>query len=255
MIIAYYALYNEAEYIEYSLKSIYDEVDKIIIIEGAFKETQEANNCSVRSTDGTIEIIEKFKENYDRENKIIIKYIESSLPQLKQRTLAFRYTSKHEDHWLWLIDGDEVYHPLEINKIKKAINETKAESLRINSYVFINDFYHYVDIKMPRLFNIKKEYDYLFVQPNMLAKHKLNETSINLWRLSEEEKEDIFFHHYSYCKSPERFLLKRKERIQQTGSFKWDIVDNKIYSPGVDIKTFNGEHPEVMRKHPKYGIK
>jgi glycosyltransferase involved in cell wall biosynthesis len=246
-LIAFYCVYNEAEYLEYSLKSIYDHVDKIVIVEGAFAETFEANDCAKTSTDGTLNILKNFPDPECKINRLFA----LPQPQLQQRGKVFEYI--HDDCWLWLIDGDEVYTEENIKKIKDATTKKDVgyESIRINSYVFINDFYHYVDIKMPRLFKIKREWQYKFVEPNKLV--KFNKQLRQMSALPEIELPDIFFHHYSYCKSPERFMLKRQERIRQTGSFKWDLDDaGQIVSPGVDIKLFGEKHPEVMKGHPRY---
>ena len=245
-ILALYNVYNEDEYFDYSLKSIYDHVDSIFVYEGCFKETYDACECNIQSTDNTLNILDMFN---DHQKKMFIISGGKPLPQLQQRSVIFDYIKTDEPYWLWLIDGDEVYSEENIAKIKKYLSVySLADSLRINSYVFINDFMHYVDIKMPRLFKIHPGWNHKFVEPNKIIQQ--NRHSIN--ELGEEERDDIFFHHYSYCKNPERFLMKRKERIKQTGHFKWYLnKDNKITADGVNIKIYNGEHPAIMNKHPR----
>jgi hypothetical protein len=245
-LIAYYSVYNEGEYLEYSLKSIYDHVDKIIIIEGAFSETQEGNK---RSTDNTIGIITNFP---DPQSKILKLYPYNHMSQLDQRSLFFRYAPRNKDYWGWLVDGDEVYTEENIAKIKQITAEIKTfETIRINSYVFVNDYWHYTMIKMPRLFRILANCNYRFIEPNKLLK-TLPDGSHH--ELMEIEFPNIFFHHYSYVgKSSERFLQKRKERINQTGNFKWNIDANGlIYAIGANIRKFTGKHPKLMEEHPKW---
>lgn len=230
-------VYNEADYIGYAIESVIRDLDRLIIIEGKFAES----SGPVLSDDGTMEVLkDKYLKFYSHR---ILPLCGENLPQLQQRDMVFGHLDR--PCWLWIVDGDEAYTKENIAKVKEAIQTTKAESLRINSYVFVNDFRHCVYIKMPRLFHIYPGVDYKFIEPNTIAKNGI--------RLSEEERPDIFFHHYSYCKSPERFLQKREERIRQTGSFKWNITpEGRIYAPNVNIRVFDGEHPEVMRQHWRY---
>ena len=162
-LIAYYAIYNEADFIEYSLKSIYDHIDRIIIIEGAWREAYMANGY-MRSFDGTIEKIKAFP---DPLNKIEI-HFHNEQHQLAQREMIFQYLPQ-ELHWMWLIDGDEVYKAEDINKIKAIISEDDFpfEVVKINSYIFVNDFYTYTPIDWPRLFKLDpSQKKYIFVSPN-----------------------------------------------------------------------------------------
>lgn len=292
MFINFICTYNEADYVQYAINSMYDNVDKTIIIEGTFLET---NSKDPRSTDGTIQLIDGIK---DLSNKLIKIQMPYSLPQNQQRSIVFDIINKYGLYTngeckILLQDADEVYHEKYINKISCLVNNwpDPYESIRINSYTFINDFWHYVDIKMPRLYKIRSDHRYRFYQPNDVCKTKIIEHGQNnaceipnnglrksprmpqdlsrwvTWTptpytplapanwalLPELEKPDIYFHHYSYVKSKERFLQKRAERIAQTGHFKWNIdQDGRIYSHGVNIKVFDEHHPELMKEHPRY---
>lgn len=248
-LIAYYALYNEVEYIEYSLRSIYDYVDQIIIIEGAWKETY-LTNGEKRSNDGTIEKIQGFP---DPQNKITIHY-DNEDNQLAQRNKIFGYLP-NEDCWMLLIDGDEVYDPAEIVKIKELtkVNDlTKA--FRFKSLIFINDFYHYCEVEYFRLFKIEKQLDcagrslakYIFTAPNDISK---NGEALESWS---KNRPDIAFHHYSYCKSNHRFQEKKRERTKLHGQFAWELRNGLVQRDDADIKDFTGEHPEIMKDHPRY---
>ena len=66
-IVACYICFNEEDYIEYSINSIYDFVSKIIIIEGCTKDTERYANKDGSSTDKTVEIIQNYP---DVSNKI-----------------------------------------------------------------------------------------------------------------------------------------------------------------------------------------
>jgi hypothetical protein len=71
----------------------------------------------------------------------------------------------------------------------------------------------------------------------------------------ESYENDVVFWHYSYCKSSQRFLQKRNERLHVHGNFTWELDNNgevhKTTSKSKG-KKFNGDHPEIMKSHPKY---
>jgi glycosyltransferase involved in cell wall biosynthesis len=96
-LIAFMNVYNEAEYIEYSLKSIYDVADKIYIVEGAFWETYLTNGNKQASDDGTIDIINNFP---DKDNKIIHRGAPVGMNQLQQRNWGFGCINEKDEYWL-----------------------------------------------------------------------------------------------------------------------------------------------------------
>jgi hypothetical protein len=246
-IVGYMAVYNEIDYVEYAIRSVIDHVDKLIIIEGAFKETVDTGS-TLSSDDGTFEVLKKLEKEYWE--KICLAYV-NNVPQLVHRNHVFDVMKllglAHEDRWLWLIDGDEVYKTEDILALKAILKQTNADVVKIDSLTFVNDFSHYVEIAFPRLFRLKAKHNYRFVAPNHLA----DETERKI--LQEENHKDLVkFFHYSYCKSPARFLAKKKERTLVHGQFKWSLNDKQmVVSPGIKLRDFKGEHPEVMLTHPR----
>jgi hypothetical protein len=225
-IVGYMAVYNEIDYVEYAIRSVIDHVDKLIIIEGAFKETVDTGS-TLSSDDGTFEVLKKLEKEYWE--KICLAYV-NNVPQLVHRNHVFDVMKllglAHEDRWLWLIDGDEVYKTEDILALKAILKQTNADVV---------------------LFRLKAKHNYRFVAPNHLA----DETERKI--LQEENHKDLVkFFHYSYCKSPARFLAKKKERTLVHGQFKWSLNDKQmVVSPGIKLRDFKGEHPEVMLTHPR----
>jgi len=260
-IVGYMSVWNEAEYIEYSIRSVINHVDAFVVIEGAFQETIDTGG-SPRSDDGTIEILKKLSKEFFPKLKVA-----ESLPnlsQLKHRSFIFDLIPFHfpitvianNDYWLWLVDGDEVYDLQNVEKLKKILGATKADAIKIDSFTFVNNFRNYVKIAFPRCFRIHAEQEYFFSGPNHLMSTLRESKKARTWtQVGPEENHEDFvrFFHYSYCKSADRFTQKKKEREHVHGQFKWYLDENeRVVSPGVNIRTFSGEHPEVMRGHPKH---
>ena len=246
-IIGYMAAYNEAEFIEYAMRSTINSVDSFVAIEGAFKETVDAGG-TLRSNDGTLEILDLLTQEFSR--KLNVVPIPLAVQQLQHRNFIFDYipyclpSVAQQDYWLWLIDADEVYKEEDIVRLKEILDKTKADVIKIDSLTFVNTFKHYVKIAFPRLFRIKAGHKYRFVAPN----HIVNETERKLLQEENHENEVKFFH-YSYCKNAERFLLKKQERTLVNGNFKWYLDGGRVTADGINLREFNGTHPEVMSLH------
>lgn len=130
---AVYSVYNEAKFLEKSIMNIIDEMDKIIIVEGCWLNGEKITG-SLRSTDGTIEILERLKKTYP--NKFEICY-ENKLNEQRQRD---NYLEKLEDgdNVLWL-DGDEIL-------IKKELKEAKTYVEHMFKIGHQMLFAHYINV-------------------------------------------------------------------------------------------------------------
>lgn len=254
-IVGYMAAYNEAEYIEYAIRSTIEHVDVMIVIEGAFKETVETGG-SRHSDDGTLEILSRLKEEFGQKLQLVQC---SPLPQLNHRNIVFQAVQRlrpdinDQEYWLWIIDADEVYDEENATKLQTLLQTTEFECIKVDSMTFVNDFQHWVRIAFPRCFLIQPEIPHYFSGPNHIVQHYVrwgDNRLLNDFELNVED--EIKFWHYSYVKAPERFTQKKKERTRVHGSFKWYLGDDdKVTADGVNIREYHGEHPEVMRDHPR----
>jgi len=104
-IVACYIVLNEEEYIAPSLESIYDKVDRIIIVEGGNDYAVKAGWCGPdkRSTDRTVEIIADFP---DPDHKIEL--ISGAWRDKAEQRNAYAKRLREGD-WMLLMDGDEVF--------------------------------------------------------------------------------------------------------------------------------------------------
>lgn len=245
-------VYNEEDFVEYSIRSVINSLDKLIVIYGWFAETKRGTKDVSTLGDNTFEILEELKDEFG--DKIHIVH-SSGRDQLSTRSLVFDQATYcgFEDYWLWIIDGDEVYSAHDLFKLNTILLETKAEAIKINSLTFVNDFTHYVGIAFPRLFRIRPENQYTFMAPNdLLMASRTVDECCQMKVISYES--DVKFFHYSYCKSPGRFMLKKREReALPGGKFKWYLdKDGRVAADGVNIRIFTGAHPAVMASHPRF---
>jgi len=133
--------FNEEELIEYTLKSIYDAVDHIRVVEGAVGNQINATQDG-HSTDRTVEIINNFMEHNDPDGKVQLIQIDrpfKDLEEMKQKFLA--YAIKGE--WLLINDADEFYKPEDIELLRKAIELEPTASEFVPMFLhFYRDFQH-----------------------------------------------------------------------------------------------------------------
>lgn len=243
-LVAYYALYNEADYLEYSLKSIYQYVDEIIVIEGCWLEAFRPAG-SLRSNDGSLEILKNFP---DPQNKISV-YFHNEQDQLAQRNVLWNYINGSA--MCLLVDGDEVFDEENIRKVRHLSDtwdKNEDACFYIQSNIFVNDLYMNSTVLYPRLWTIKDNKSYQFVEPNTIL---VDGKPFNFY------KTDIQHWHYAYVKSPQRFIMKKHERIMKHNKFAWNIdrTTSLIYREDAKIEPYEGKHPEVMKGHPLYGVR
>lgn len=238
-------VFNESEYVEYSVRSVIGCLDQLIVIYGWFAETKLGTDNL--QFDDTYAILERLQEEFG-DDKINLSMC-SGVQQLVARNQVWARALEGgwEDYWLWIIDGDEVYDSENLGNLMNILHETEAEGVKIDSRTFVNDFQSYVKIAFPRLFRIQPGNVYNFVAPNdiSLCGRPMSVTNY---------EDDVRFFHYSYCKSPERFMLKKREReALPEGRFKWYLDDeSRVTADGINIRTFDGRHPAIMKSHPRF---
>lgn len=120
---------NEEKFIWFSVMSIIDSVDKVIIFDTG-------------STDGTAEIVKKIKEV--KPNKIIFKQLDEvsaeDFPKIRQRML-----DESECDWILVLDGDEIWWERSIISLISQINKVrkKVDGIVVPMIVPVGDIYHF----------------------------------------------------------------------------------------------------------------
>ena len=119
---------NEENFIWFSLMSVIDFVDQILIYDTG-------------STDKTVEIIKKVQEI--KKDKIILRKVgnvsEYEFPKLRQKMLE-----ECKSDWILVLDGDEIWWEKSIRKLTEEINKRgkTIEGIVVPFIVPVGDIYH-----------------------------------------------------------------------------------------------------------------
>mgnify|MGYP006921281238 CR=1 FL=1 len=237
-------VYNEADFIDYAIRSCIEHVDDLIIVEGAYQETIKLGK-SERSSDGTLQIIESYKNH----PKVKIIYA-NEYSDKDQRNVGLAEIKKiNPDGWLLIVDGDECWQPIALQTVKKDIIVFEKSGIKACYYIsmtFVNDFNHYTYQKFPRLFKITPEC--LFTDDNFMYWKEAT------WSAPYICSSDKKYFHYSFLKSKERFETKKQwweTRFGREFDYGWRINDSGlIEDKNHKIFEFTGKHPDVIKDHP-----
>jgi glycosyltransferase involved in cell wall biosynthesis len=215
------------------LKSIYFHVDRIVVIDGAFRDDMP----SKFSTDRTSSIVQGFDDSLKK-----VVYIKAhSSSQNEQRNRIFDFTSGMD--WLLLIDDDEIYSETCLLRIRRFLNSTKDNAFRIKGYNFVNSFDWYYETANMRVWRIVEGMK--FKGPNTIIPYHLNTKSAPVIPR-------VVRYHYSYVRDVSRLEIKRKQigEFQHAHLFPWRRDGEFVYRESWNRKRFTGKHPAVMENHP-----
>ena len=122
---------NEEGYLWYSINSVIDYVDRVMI-------------WDTGSTDRTLEIISELKNRFLE--KVEVKKF-SDVTAEKYTELRQKMLDETDEEWVMILDGDEVWWTSRFVQIKKVLELNKYESI-VSRYVNpVGDIYHYSDEK------------------------------------------------------------------------------------------------------------
>lgn len=270
-IAACYIVCNEEEFIKYSLESIYDFADEIIIVEGAVEEYMHAANPDGSSKDSTVKEIKIFP---DPRHKITL--IQGRWKNKEQQRTA--YLERVTADWLLQIDGDEVYKKEDLARMFNMIQKDKK--LIGLSYPLLNFWHNFKtvarggqwELGQNRFYRIKTGYHYK-------THHQLHDEMGNpifsdrIYRKMIKTCPGVYVYHYAYCKRGEnvrnklKYYKDRGDMIDDTWTT-WKPGDPKEthpiafkHAPALKrtlgrghARPFGGSHPDPMRKHPYYNL-
>lgn len=248
MITAHYIIKNEERWIWYSIMSIIEYVDEILVYDTG-------------STDKTVEIVKSINSS-----KIKIKEFKNidknSFTELKQRQIEETKTE-----WIATIDGDEIWDE---NSIKTIISRIKNSPENIigafcHYFEFVNDIYHYYmgheQIIYP--LNKKKEYGWYTIRfikkiPGLVCKNEYGQEGYftsDGQELQRNPFENFLWCHdiyYFHTRNLIRSSSEEKDnevmlRVEKRHNCKIGEIP-KIYR-GINInypEVFDLEHPKIV---------
>ncbi len=241
-------VYNDADYVDYAIRSIKDWVDEFIVVEGAFEITMEAGSPP-RSNDGTIEILKKHEAAGN------IKLVHANLREHKYHyDIGYQYAIENGSDWAIMIDSDEIWvkktQMLADAFMKKFINEDAVE-MRVDEYSFVNDFSTWYPGTYPRIFKCTPGSKFVFDNEVQFAERTRGKHVIHTL-----PGRDI--HHYGYVRRKKRWKLKQdlmwnKDHNPLNKKYKLE-ADNYVLPEDIPIYEYTGKHPDIMHSHPFYNM-
>ena len=241
------AVYNDIDYIDYTLKSFLDFVDEMIVVEGAFKITMEGGKPA-RSNDGTLDVLRQ----YEKDKKIIL--IHANLQEHKfHYDIGYQEAINRGADWAIMCDSDEIWTPkaklLSNSMMKKFLLLKAPVEMRVDEYCFINDFKTCYHGTYPRIFRATKGSRFVFDNEVQFAGfHRGQHSIVNVLG------RDIF--HYGYVRNNKRWRMKQdymfaKDKNPLNLQYKLE-GDKYIIPADIAIYEFVGKHPEIMKSHKFY---
>lgn len=122
-------VHNEENYIWYSVMSIVDRVDKVLI-------------WDTGSTDKTVEIVQEIIRRVGE--KVIFKEV-GEVDKFQYTKMRQQMLEQSDCDWIMILDGDEVWSNDSIDKIVAIINEKGARlnGIVVPFYSLLGDVYHF----------------------------------------------------------------------------------------------------------------
>jgi hypothetical protein len=260
-------MHNEEEFAPIVLKSIYDEVDQIIVIEGAVA-NRPKSTADGHSIDKTWDIIDDFRKNHDPKKKVLAIKIRKPWKNLEELKQTFIDLTNDGD-WLIINDADEIYQPEDIRRVRRAIE------LQPHACEFIPTFLHfYRDFKhiygpaaewQPQHQRIFKRINGMKYNSHPIVTLPDNHCSYFSMHLQHRRflLNNFFIYHYGYARSGMDQIMTEKQEYYKkelAAHGRADVkFDEKVKEwvgraePLGNIFSFPLEkHPAVMREHPMF---
>ena len=267
LITASYKVFNEAEYLRYSLESVYPYVDRIDIVEGAVAKNMHCSNLDGSSIDDTIQIMKDFPDPDGKIRMVHGKWRSKEHVQRKLLELC-------ESRWMMFIDGDELYQPQDMVGIRdfclSHLDGKIVYALPKTTLNFWHDWRHVaysLDAVSPwcqstamhplliwrdvQGLNFKFFHTYPF---DGLGR------SLAIDPYYEDKRvilEDLVLYHYGHAKSAlnmvNKLLYFEKRDVTRGLPKPSDMWLSGVMPPDFVIKEYDGEHPKVLKAHPLYG--
>lgn len=251
-------MHNEEEFAPLVLRSIYDEVDRIIVIEGAVENRPNSTEDG-HSTDRTLEIIKDFKANHDPDNKVTVISIRKPWKNLEEMKQTFLDMCVPGD-WILINDADEFYHPEDIRRLRKAI--------QLNPYAceFVPNFLHFygdclhVAVPGPE-WQPQHQRCFKYVRGMKYNSHPVvTDPAGHCTYFSPHYQprrvmlNDFFIWHYGYARKNMDEIMRQKQEYYKGELAKHGGADKKFDQKVQDwfdntepVLTFDGTHPDAVK--------
>jgi hypothetical protein len=259
---------NEEEFAPYVLKSIYDEVDQIIVIVGAVENHPKSTPKGL-PLDNTLEIVEDFKKNNDPDNKLMVVKIGKHWESLEAMKQTFVDLAMPGD-WLIINDADEFYHSEDIRRVRRAID------LQPYATEFVPAFLHYYrdwrHVYAPgaewapqhqRIFKVTQGMQY-HAHPTVSDQVGRDTYFSPEYFVRRFTLNNFFIHHFGYAQNGMDDIMKAKQEYYKKELAQHDRADVKFdekvveflqrEEPAENIYEVPADmQPDVLKEHPSWG--
>lgn len=244
--------HNEEEFIGGTLRSIYDEVDQIIVIEGAVKNRPNSTEDG-HSTDRTVEIINDFKDSHDPDHKILFIQIGKPFENLEELKQTFIDLTTPGD-WLIINDADEFYRPTDIRRLRTAIDRYPHAQEFVPLFLHFYGDYEHIAVPGPewqpqhqRVFKVVQGMKYhqhpVVHLPNGESTYFSPYLQHRRYMLN-----DFFIYHYGYARQGMDDVMKEKQAYYEK-----ELAAHGAANVKFDEKVqawFDGTEPVLEFKEP-----
>ncbi len=255
MRLGFLQVYNEVDWIKYSILHALKFCDCLIITEGSqFKNFKE---IPLHSDDGTLEIIKEMMEEYPKEIELLTT-IRKFQNYRENQAANFNFALKkcRKGDYFITLDADEFYFDDFIEKIIQITDDGKVDYLRGNALNFAFSFkwkilYGAEDTLYPHQVLFKK---------NRKLKFKPTHKPVNYGPNYIVDK-NTCLNHYKWVKKTERIRLRHLTSGYHENMIEWfennwnktKLEENRIYpyfTWDFQLKRYTGPHPEILKDHP-----
>lgn len=250
--------------LELCVQNMYDNVDEIIIVEGATKATNHYfdGNTSLftndgRSKDGTIEYILELEKKYDK-----IKVIIGDGFWNGKTSMCNAASKISTGDYIWQVDSDEFYKKEDQIKILKLLEDEKPDSVHFFANHFFGGFDYCIDescynswgngIPWMRIFkNIPNKSQWISHEPpqyvcdglicndgKVISRETTLQMGIKMFHYSYVHENQIKFKDIFFCQTP-NYQNYWNNFIRNKNTLVW----------GSKVNEFKSEHPEIIKNN------
>lgn len=252
---------NEEEFAPLVLKSIYDQVDRILVIEGAVANNPRSTSDG-HSIDKTRDVLADFKKNHDPKKKIVVISINKHWKNLEEMKQTFLDMSIPGD-WILINDADEIYKPEDIVRLREAIELNPHICEVVPTFLhFYRDFNHLAvpgpewQMQHQRIFKYVRGMKYnshpVVTDPaghcTYFSGHYQHRRAML--------RQPFFIYHYGYARSNMDEIMKAKQEYYEkelvahgAANKKFDQKVKDWFAGTEPILYFDAKHPDVMESH------
>jgi len=262
--------FNCIDYLDSVIRSVYDVVDQIIIVEGAVGNMKHCSNNSGHSIDGTFDaIINDELYDPDKKIKIVMKrkgYWKNKIEM--QNEIAKRVRAKYYIK----MDADEIWKPETVTKIVKFLDENEnIDVIRMPFHHFWTSFGIVAtdsggkwSTKHPRVWRWRETFRHISSFNFFVDKATGNKVDENSYNYYVWKNDHIY--HMGYARTNERV----DEKLKYYGARKIEnFVDKNRYknwkdgdktqptqdTPSGSVKFSRKDLPTVLKEHYYYKLK